>query len=1385
MTFTPYEGAGFGNEKFDLEALEAQSDVLDEQLKLLEGSNQTAGPPQTTVEDPVTSTPSSITPAETQTTDTSERIPGIATTDFIKTQMQERALWANLPHGPERDAAKKAWNLKYYGEENPNILDRYGSNLRRRPFMDQSFGGKVPDISAIFGPAAALGLVDTGTDFINLIPGVNIPKLGKFESESLQATRNFAGLILPMLLLKRTTVAGGTALHKSKLAPAAIQKLGNDPIFKYFALFGAEVGTGALVDSVAEQNLYNDNFTGTLKATWPNTYRFIPNSIATGSSDSAEQKKNKNVREGAFLNIIAGFIESLVRLGKHGKSLDDATRNFIPENELAKSMQVEDEFSKKIFSENPLEDELLRYTARNEKALDELGEFYLRQDPNTLEPKLGAHDVFDVNESTIRPKDPDGVIGASVDAVQVTDNIESVYGRLASVITEAERQGGLTFEGLSNRAIVKKLAKELKAKFSAKLPSGHHISSKRINEVGVRLAEIINDPRMNPGDMKVLLDEFSTISDRGFRKLTDLGEKGVAKSIVKLKEEFFNMDIEKARAYFITSEAGQISDIAEGARLMRENPAVVSRAQDQILDRLKYLMVEKKLASYQTKMRRAHLNSFKEAIESGDPKIISETVSSIENVTNGQLANIIPEITDYIDVLRGVKDEYPDFLNSFMQILELTDGKVDSMFKMNEYVRNKLSIFKKSIIDTKPDMASLLVRTKIGQFYNSALSSLKTAQKALIGNTTGHIGKPVSVFSGAILEGDLSTLRRSFHKYVALKEALRNGWEHRKVVFKKVATNPTQVSYVVREDIAVKEIKDWEFLESYAAAAATRGEHGPEAILSIIEQNRGLELHPAFRFVPNQMSALDGFSRAMYGTAEARARGYDWLLKNGMEINDESLTAASSKIYKEFFDENGMISDSAVDYVTREASLNLDSPFVKNLNTALEHAPILKSIIMFARTKMNNLELMSKWNITDTFLGDWKAFKAYKTFEEYPKPKLKEVFASKGMPWESDAAARILFKEKVAEITGRVFIGTTIMTQVGLYAMDGNIRGNGHWDKEVQRARGPNWQRKTARNPLDGKWYSYEWLGPIGDLIASSVDLVDNFDSLSTGTFEGMMQKLSFIVGAGIIDNSVFSELEQVSDLLYMETPVQNKYITNFANNWMPGAGIRRDLSNIIAPYKREYDQDVFQLIRSRNSWLDILDRDNALPAKYNYITGEKIGHPENMWVRVNNAINDIKRHDEMTPAEEFIMEIEYDSKPFFNVSQGGIRYNNKQRADLYSMVGEQGIFRDEVLKIMKSAERMYWVHPETNERYDGMVNIVKALRRMGISTEDFDHKEYQLIFSRLDAALSDAKKAAEVVLRGTGNFIDLDSQEVELHLKKQKTRKGDIDYLFENTKSR
>ena len=172
-------------------------------------------------------------------------------------------------------------------------------------------------------------------------------------------------------------------------------------------------------------------------------------------------------------------------------------------------------------------------------------------------------------------------------------------------------------------------------------------------------------------------------------------------------------------------------------------------------------------------------------------------------------------------------------------------------------------------------------------------------------------------------------------------------------------------------------------------------------------------------------------------------------------------------------------------------------------------------------------------------------------------------------------------------------------------------------------------------------------------------------------------------------------ELEPLNDMLVGNPAAWNRWGATFANSLLPFAGQRGELGRLLAPMKREVNQEFLDLIRNRNNWLDPLDASGKLPYKYDFVDGTMVGYPENWWVRANNAYSPIKQYDGLSAEKQFLVDIEYDSRPFFNKSSGGAEFTTTQRSELYSLVGEQGHFRAILKDVIRDSNRLVYTTME------------------------------------------------------------------------------------------
>ena len=725
--------------------------------------------------------------------------------------------------------------------------------------------------------AIPTGAVDWGIGLYNkLMPGeiLDAPHIPKFQNDVTQSIRDISSVVVPTIFLTKGLGGVGAATH-AKVG----WKLGFDPFFKWFAKAGLAGGSGVIADAIAPVQERDHNALGMLKKTWPNTYGWVSNDWATLDDDEPDIKRQKNMKEGLGIGFAADLLVGAGRLAKALKGTSKATQ-WVPENEKAASVLKKMQEPK--MSNDPLENVVLQSAKRRYDQTTELGEVSLSKSIDLDQPTLGVHDVYDYTESGVRSADLSGVYGASVDAVKIQKNIDSIYGRVGSVATPGAMEF-LVDQNDAGHKLVTGLADQLKdSKYGYNASNGRYISHADIVRTGKEIGADLYG--MSVQDMDQLLKGMSGADvDTGARVLTSEAYAGVMNAIKKYSDDFINMDIVRAQGYLATSLAGQVSDMAEGARLFNANTNSVQRAQDQILDRLKYLMQIKGTTSYARGRALNMLNLGKRLNSSKlTKKQLLDAIKNEKNATLKALERIQLESAQTIDTLRAVKAERPDLLGPLMLAYEVTDGKISTITALNDYVKNSTGVFKKILVDGSPEMPSAWTQGMWANIYNSVLSSVGTPLKAGASNLALMIERPIATFAGALLHGDKETLKRASYMYqVGMVDTLQQAYKHMNQVWRRASQDPSSVGYIMRDDIARKNEDTMEILRGFADAKEAEGMFGPSVLVNQIESMNDMAEHPWLRFSANGMTAFDGFTRSFIGSIEARGRAYDKFLAAG------------------------------------------------------------------------------------------------------------------------------------------------------------------------------------------------------------------------------------------------------------------------------------------------------------------------------------------------------------------------------------------------------------------------------------------------------------------------------------------------------------------------
>jgi hypothetical protein len=1211
--------------------------------------------------------------------------------------------------------------------------------------------------AANYPAAMGAGMVDFAIDTVNIIPGVKLPKLPKYESATLQGIREMSGIIIPALYGGMWLKSLGTAAH-AKVA----WSVGNNPLMKFFGNAGADALAGGIVDRINTVNETDHNAAGSLKAAWPQTYGWIPENIATLDSDSPEVKRMKNVNEGIGLSFFGDILLGGTKVLRELKGIDDATQ-WVPKSEKAKAW-VDKKNAKKTRVKDPVENEMVVNSEQRKKEFTELGKYNLEitEDIDLDKPIKGVHKLYDDYEVGFRTQDAD-IVSASVDAVRISKNIDSVQGRVGSVFTDSALRKGLNLDD-GGFDTMRQLSKDLQLDVEWHGQTGKVITHKEVVEVGEDLAAALYE--MDVPEMKRVIDTFltGTDADTGIKVLSSEGYVGVFNAIKKYFDDYMNMDLARAQAYMSTSLAGQVSDLAEGARLMEDAPQAVQRAQEQILDRLQYLMNIKAQTSY-ARGRALNMTNIFNRIKTldfrnkgGKKNILNNAFQYVKEQrkeTIESLRKITIESKEAIDLIRMLNAEKPSMLKPLMLAYETTGGNVNTIAKLNKYFQESTGVFRKALIDLNPDMPSVVVQGAWANIYNSVLSAIGTPLKAAMSNLALMIERPISTMAGALIQGDIKTLRRASYMYtVGMVDTLQQATKHMNIVFRQASRDPSSVEYVMRKDFQIKNQKTLESLQAFADAKSAEGLEGPAAMMERVKAMNDLAEHPWLRFGANSMTAFDGFTRSFIASVEARGRAYDALFDKSTKITDKSLKEASDKIYKEMFDENGMITDKGVEYASREIAMNLDNPGVDGINSLLTYAPVFKPFLMFPRTAVNMLRFAGSHNPLGLFINKLNAFR--KPFAKMDGSEVERLLRANEVDVDS-VNIEAAYETIRAELKGRKAIGTlSVFGAVGLFSTD-RLHGNGLYDKTRQRTRQQlGWQPRSYKG-WDGKWYSYDGLGAISDWIALTADVMDNFDTLDSPSVELYLNKMGHILAANIVNKSFLAGLEPMNDVLAGNPAAMNRWLASFGSSFVPGSGLRNEFGRLLSPQLKEVEQEFTQLLANRNPIAK-----EGLPNAYDWVDGGLIKEPQNFWQRLVNTYSPaFKRGDDLSPIKQFLIDVEFDGRPQLNTNGNGVEYSPEQRSQVTQIMGRDKLFAKEVQRIMNTPEGK---------------NFRKEYKKAINKGVELDRKQFKDIHRMLKRALRNAQNQAELQIaeRGIVEKKQYYNRSIE-----NATRRGDIEEII------
>ena len=1203
--------------------------------------------------------------------------------------------------------------------------------------------------------APGQGIIDTAVDGINKLiekTGFQVPKATKYEDGVAQWAREVSSVALPTLILQgkgMELARGAQAKTVAKLGPdALINRLGNTAWMKFIGSRGVEAGASVGVGAVTTQYETDDNLAGVTKKLMqkhlPPQWDFIPDNWATLDGEGTDIKKHKNMNE----DLAMGFILPMVGFArKFSSATDELITTFTGTVKNPAIVGESDQAIKYLAANKPKpvsevpEEALLQYQAKQDEALDELG--YYNQgkglDPN--EPIKGVHDLFDFRETGMRTVDDFGIVGASVDAARIQSNKGTVNGRLGNFISgPAIKYGNETPGGVEEITIG--LTQQLKeADRVGMVAPDYIITSDEVAAAGDNLVLELFDPSATIEDMRRVLDP--QINEFGGEVLSPSGYTDALSSISTMVKNYRGIDVAKAQAYTATSISGQIADLSEGIRINKGSVAI-ENAQQNLLDKINFLQQLVGSTKYFTTQKKGLL-ALTERI-GNKFKTPEQIANSIRDNYPTALREIQTESEKFTDNWMYLQENNPEILDTFLELYEHSDGKINTIARMNEDIVKSFAKFN-YLYDPDPSTPNIIGEAVRANWFNSKLSAFLTSSGALVGNLGGIIAEPITYFAGAMLRKDLKSAQRGWMAYNAFFDTQRKSLPYAGQMFMKASQNPNSVKGQTRLDLVLKHEAKLEQYKFLAKREAEEGRYGFQFLVDKYEEMQDMAMDPIFRLQTNLMTGFDSWTGATLANAQARFRAMDELERLGEAATSAKIKELADAEYNSMFDADGLIKDKAVKYRTADIALNLDTSMAKDFDNLIVGFPWMRQFVTYPKMFANLFRLAD-----DYLPAPFKSFQqdinelAYtpvKTFVENPDL-MDSILAKRGYKIdEMDETARLnalidiknrtLGRKATSSFITGLLVANVIKDKVfgdGLF----DTTGDGSFNRALNNARikNSNFKVRSFVTP-DGTRVEYEkLLGPgLSNWVAAVANTVDNFDMLGEAGVENSLRKLTFILAASFADQGVVSALRPLTEMLSGNEKAMMRWAAGNVNALGPLAGLRNEAGQLLDAGIKAYNNDLLEILNDRNRIAGLFDPVNRLPTIVSPVTGEA-PNSYSMLQRLFNNYSPIKIHPKMTEEEQFLYDIEYDVTSSFS-TKNGVQLTAQEQAALFEKMGEQKYFKREIKRISRVAEAR------------NTIEELKKMRRFPnfITSQKSDIGLYDGIHTQLDAARKEAEKRA------------------------------------------
>tara|TARA_Y100001968_G_scaffold312626_1_gene336019 strand:- start:6024 stop:7517 length:1494 start_codon:yes stop_codon:yes gene_type:complete len=350
----------------------------------------------------------------------------------------------------------------------------------------------------------------------------------------------------------------------------------------------------------------------------------------------------------------------------------------------------------------------------------------------------------------------------------------------------------------------------------------------------------------------------------------------------------------------------------------------------------------------------------------------------------------------------------------------------------------------------------------------------------------------------------------------------------------------------------------------------------------------------------------------------------------------DAFNKLQKRLYSQSFDHTGLLTDKAAKHASQEIALNLDSQLASDLNTMLEKVPAAKSLFLFPRTGLNALNL--SWTFTPGSGLIPLQTKVRKVFTASTKQEIAEVLMEHGLE-NSDEAFRTLKSEYI----GRQLMGATVVTGAGMWALQGNLTGNGPQNSgERKRMISMGWEPNSIKNPITGEWHSYKGFEPFDSLLGLVGDAVYFSNRVDQSLTEQLYQKIAFSISMNVANKTFLSGMEPLVSMFSGDEGAFNRFLVSQADSLIPFApsGMRSVLNQAIAPQLKDVENDWGSLMANKWKFMS----PPGLMDQLDIYTGKPIRFHEPLTAAANAFMPFGKSNGDMEPWRQWLISTGWDN---------------------------------------------------------------------------------------------------------------------------------------------